>query len=731
MSNDYVSHIILLPQDADWTWYETLRPYLEAFRVTVTKSADDAGSFHGARHTITILQSPGAWPDGIIPFFRDRYPHAALDVINFTALTQLADLLNQRVAQGEDGRYAGGQALGPFGPAPTGASTYDSHIVLIPNGSDWSWYQATQRYVLNYRATVTQSADDAGSFHGRNHTVTAIVYPGAWGGHDIVAYFTTNYPNAKIDLVQAATTDELTKRLKARVVHDDRFGAHEPYADDLEIDGEDKFHLHWPLDAELVTWFGPPYRSFSRHFGASPWDYRPGFPAHEGLDFNAPTGKPVYACADGEVTELDNDPSHLNQQARFPYGFFVRIRHNFRGAIYETLYAHLSEVSVQLGQVVQTGQPIGKSGATGRASGPHLHLNLKAPGVQLAGYPAGITDPLPYLKWPDGWLLTPRDDLPHIYGVHDEYDGPEVARRAGSIMQQAGVRGYILWTEGIGANPNEPAGVDYRPRLTGDHVVMVRLNNGYGDEGTLPKPKFYEDFARRCANFVRNSSGPSIYIIGNEMNNPREWPQGKPIMPEDYARCFNLVYQRIKDVKPEAIVCPGAIDPYNAQLLFQQNSPYGDIRLYWQTMLDNIPVCDGLAVHAYTHGPDPRSVEDEQRVFGQHPLETVRYHFWVFEDVLNATPDRFRQLPVYLTETDHIFIDREDNLGWQDVNSGWIWTMYQQVNEWNQRGGQQIHAALVYRYPNLDEWRFVDKANVVQDFKQSLTLKLKPYQRRA
>jgi hypothetical protein len=49
------------------------------------------------------------------------------------------------------------------------------------------------------------------------------------------------------------------------------------------------------------------------------------------------------------------------------------------------------------------------------------------------------------------------------------------------------------------------------------------------------------------------------------------------------------------------------------------------------------------------------------------------------------------------------------------------------VDDWNKRGGQQIHAALVYRYPQLDEWHIVDQANVVQDFQQALTLKYKPY----
>jgi murein DD-endopeptidase MepM/ murein hydrolase activator NlpD len=736
--SDYISHIILLPQAADWNWYETLRPYLEAFRVTTTKSADDVGSFYGSQHTVTILQTPGAWPDGIVPFFQTHYPNARIDLINLNSLNDLVPILAQRTAGGEVTRYAGGQLSGPFGPAPQGPSTYDSHIILLPNGCDWSWYRATQDYLLHYRVTISQSADDAGSFHGRNHTVTAIDFPGAYPTGDIKVWLQQNYPDANIDLIQVASPQVLTARLAARLAHDDRFGAHEPYVD------QSSFRLHWPLDPALINAFGPPWRNFSRLFAASPWAYRRadypsthlGLPAHEGLDFQAPIGTQVFAGADGTVTEIDN--IHANDPDNFPYGLHVRIQHNFQGTLYETLYAHLSEVNVVQGQNVVAGQPIGQSGSTGRATGPHLHLNLKSitPSVQTGTYPIGIIDPQPYLQWPDGWVLTSRSDLPNLYGVHDEYDEGPAAQKAGSIMQQAGVRGYLLWTEAIGSDPNDQSGIDYRPRVIGNHTVIVRLNNGYGSDGTVPLPAQSANFAKRCGNFARNSHGVNIYVIGNEMNNPVEWPQGQPIMPENYAQCFNLVYQQIKAADPNALVCPGAIDPYNAAMFWPPiNSPSGDMRVYIQTMLNNVTACDGLAIHAYTHGPDPKLVEDEQTKFGNPPYTDVRYHFWVFEDVLNAIPARFKNLPVYMTETNHFCTDpnNQDNTqGWSNVNSGWVWSMYQQVDEWNKRGGQQIYCALLYRYPLVgdDKWWFYNKPGVVQDFKDALTLKLRPYQRR-
>ena len=741
----YVSHIILLPQSADWPWYEALRPYIERYKVTITKSADDAGSFYGARHTVTIVQPPGAWPDGIIPFFQQRYPHARLDYLLVQDVNDLRRVVSRRL---EEGRRYGRRLLGPFGEPPAGPSTYDSHILLLPHGSDWRWYEAVREYVLHFRVTVAQSADDAGSFHGRNHVVTAVVYPGAWGGDDIIAWLQERYPQAQTQRIAVESPEALSRRLKARVVHEDRFGQGEPYEEVVPPEEARPFRMRWPLDPALITRYGPPWAAFSRHFAASPWDYRPYLPGHEGLDFLAPHGEVVYACADGIVAQLDRDPSHLSQPGRFPYGFFVRIRHTHGDETYETLYAHLSEVLVDPNAQVSAGQPIGRVGATGRTTGPHLHLNLKRLGRPPEGYPyppgypsGTLLDPLRYLEWPDGWVLTPDEELPHLYGVHEDYEGPEDERKAGYLMEQAGVRGYILWSEAIGADPDDTRGVDYRQRTYGDHVVIVRLNYSYAGhqpDGTLPPPEKYEDFATRCYQFARNSQGAHIYVVGNEMNNPREWPNGQPIWPEEYARCFNLVYRRIKEADPEAIVCPGAIDPYHASLAFAPyNSPYGDIRKYWRTMLEAIEACDGLAIHAYTHGPDPRLLEDTRRVFTAYPLEGVRYHFWVFEDVLQATPERFRHLPVYLTETTPLFKTRDepawedaDKWGWPDVNEGWIWTMYQQVDAWNKRGGQQIHCALLYRYPPKDRWVIYDKPRVIEDFTQALGLKFRPYKPR-
>ena len=86
---------------------------------------------------------------------------------------------------------------------------------------------------------------------------------------------------------------------------------------------------------------------------------------HEGMDFTAQIGTPVYATGDGVVTRAD--------QASAGYGKHIRIDHGFG---YKTLYAHLSKYNVKKNQKVKRGDLIGFVGNTGRSQGPHLHYEV-------------------------------------------------------------------------------------------------------------------------------------------------------------------------------------------------------------------------------------------------------------------------------------------------------------------------------------------------------------------
>jgi murein DD-endopeptidase MepM/ murein hydrolase activator NlpD len=85
---------------------------------------------------------------------------------------------------------------------------------------------------------------------------------------------------------------------------------------------------------------------------------------HEAIDWAIAVGTPVKAASDGRVAKTGNDPG---------YGRYVILSHSEN---FETLYAHLSVISVKDGDRVEQGEKIGEVGNTGRSTGSHLHFAL-------------------------------------------------------------------------------------------------------------------------------------------------------------------------------------------------------------------------------------------------------------------------------------------------------------------------------------------------------------------
>lgn len=86
---------------------------------------------------------------------------------------------------------------------------------------------------------------------------------------------------------------------------------------------------------------------------------------HQGLDFTAPQGTPIYATADGTVKEVGFTTSG--------FGNRVVINHGFG---YETLYGHMYRFKARVGQRVKRGEVIGYVGNTGKSTGPHCHYEV-------------------------------------------------------------------------------------------------------------------------------------------------------------------------------------------------------------------------------------------------------------------------------------------------------------------------------------------------------------------
>ena len=89
---------------------------------------------------------------------------------------------------------------------------------------------------------------------------------------------------------------------------------------------------------------------------------------HQGLDFAAPVGTPIYATGDGVVI-------YAGWQSG--YGNLIKIKHELGT---ETRYGHLSKIRVKVGQKESRNSLIGDMGNTGRSTGPHLHYEVRVDG---------------------------------------------------------------------------------------------------------------------------------------------------------------------------------------------------------------------------------------------------------------------------------------------------------------------------------------------------------------
>ena len=111
--------------------------------------------------------------------------------------------------------------------------------------------------------------------------------------------------------------------------------------------------FRWPVRGYITSWY-----SWRR----DPFTGKNSF--HNGIDIGVPSGTPVAAAMEGSVIEASYSPI---------MGNFVMLRHP---AGWQTLYAHLSSITVKKGQYVARGNRVGLSGNTGYSTGPHLHFTV-------------------------------------------------------------------------------------------------------------------------------------------------------------------------------------------------------------------------------------------------------------------------------------------------------------------------------------------------------------------
>ncbi len=162
----------------------------------------------------------------------------------------------------------------------------------------------------------------------------------------------------------------------------------------------------WALSPHDHFYFAAPIAA--AYPGEPEWDYRYGGIffgpdiIHSGVDIPAPRGTDILAAGPGTVEWAGIGLfTGSKYELKDPYGIAVAIRHDFGYGdqpLY-TIYAHMEEVDVMIGQWVNTGEVIGHVGSTGMTTGPHLHFEVRL----------GKND-FYYTRNPELWLSPPLGD---------------------------------------------------------------------------------------------------------------------------------------------------------------------------------------------------------------------------------------------------------------------------------------------------------------------------------
>ena len=139
--------------------------------------------------------------------------------------------------------------------------------------------------------------------------------------------------------------------------------------------------LNQGIDTEYIggelAWPVPGYTRITSEYGMRVHPITGQYKLHTGVDISAPMGANFIAANDGIVVKAEYNTA---------YGRMVVIDH---GGGISTLYAHGSEILVEVGQTVKRGDSILKVGSSGYSTGPHAHFEVRINGV--------VTDPMPYI----------------------------------------------------------------------------------------------------------------------------------------------------------------------------------------------------------------------------------------------------------------------------------------------------------------------------------------------
>jgi len=256
-------------------------------------------------------------------------------------------------------------------------------------------------------------------------------------------------------------------------------------------------------------------------------------------------------------------------------------------------------------------------------------------------------------RWQSGGSGGATPSTPPLLGFND----PENTG-AGAWLKAQGLAGLLVvpvFLTGAGQK------LDFSAYAAAGIRVIVNLRYSWstdcGGMGTFPVPGSIREtaFINAAVWTIRESVGVWGWEIGNEANNPREFPAGAALTAASVAHVYNAIWDSVRVTDR---LSHGALDPFNAAA--------EDPRDWLRGIYTLAHGADFVAAHGYTRGPDPALVGDPER-FSDDPLRwQYRNYPGCVTALLEALPDSYRELGVYVTEFCHLWKTSEatGDAGW-------------------------------------------------------------------
>jgi len=326
--------------------------------------------------------------------------------------------------------------------------------------------------------------------------------------------------------------------------------------------------------------------------------------------------------------------------------------------------------------------------------------NVTVNDLEVIGHKDLIATACPGSNWPwrTGWGNEPTPAPPQsdmMVGLHDIPGGEWLANR--------GLKGCCLALAQVQLGGRK---LDLSHLSNNNVLPIVRVDWGYADgTGSLPRPENVSAWIEAVVYTINNSMGVAGWIIGNEINNPTEWPGGYPhpnyvITIDYYIDIYNRIASRVS-----APLAPFSIDPFN--VVAGEFGLPADPKVWAERTYNGISRYDFVALHAKTQTNDPAECWSKVE-FSHAPLLGRKLHLRTIEDQLQWIPNK---RAIYITELNPQR-KSDGSLGWDYGNGQWIKEACSYVRT------QPVSGVMFYRYElaggGQEGFALVDKPVILQ-----------------